>query len=138
MSRTRNIKREIKALELRVVEGKTQRETAAELSISERTVARFEARWRSGDRPLPEIQAALWSAFDRETNGWRRLRLLQSLAKVAVAQAEAKEAEATRDLMIRVRRKAQERSKITWKPRHDAHKIHDELCGQPKFQHQDS
>lgn len=85
--RSRNIGREISALELRAA-GESQSAIAAKIGVSVRTIARFEQRWRRGDRPLEDVLGALWSAYDLEQHAWRRVRLLQSMAKVAVAQAE--------------------------------------------------
>lgn len=85
--RPRNICKEVQALELRAA-GESQSVVAQKLGVSVRTVARFEQRWRRGDRPQEEVLAALWSAYDVEQHAWRRVRLLQSMAKVALARAE--------------------------------------------------
>ncbi|HBP21149.1 MAG TPA: hypothetical protein DEA08_25600 [Planctomycetes bacterium] len=113
--RVRNIRREVQALELRVA-GQSQREVASTLGISVRTVSRYEQRWRDGDRPLPEVLAALWSAYDREQQGWRRVRLLQSLAKVAVVQAQLDQESADRDLLNEVREHQTESPQRAWCP----------------------
>ena len=99
MARTRSITKEIRALELRN-SGALQREVADELQVSVRTVSRWASRWRRGDRPLPELRAALWEAYDKDQDSWRRLRLLQSLAKVAEAQAREAEVALARELLL--------------------------------------
>ena len=108
MGRTRSITKEIRACELRN-EGVLQREVANELQVSVRTISRWETRWRRGDRPLSELRSALWLAFDADQNSWRRLRLLQSLAKVAEAQAREAEVAFARELLLGARQQVSER-----------------------------
>lgn len=103
MARTRNIENEIRALELRAA-GETQREVAEKLDVSVRTVSRWESCWRKGDRPLPELCDFLWELWERDQNEWRRVRLLQSLMKGAIAHAEVTGADFEREVMSGARR----------------------------------
>lgn len=88
IGRPRDISKEVRALELRAA-GETQVAVARKLGLSVRSIARYEARWKAGDRPLPEVLCALWSAYDQEVNAWRRVKLLQTLTRASIAHAES-------------------------------------------------
>jgi hypothetical protein len=59
--------------------------------------------------------AALWHGYDEAQRGWQRVRILQSLAKVAVAQAQVQQDAAHQVVLDSVRTRQAVSQRVKWR-----------------------